>query len=245
MKKRNFSHYILHEDADFIVINKPPCIATLADRVSTDDHLLALAKAYVPKAQACHRLDKDTSGVLIFAKHAEAYKYLNTQFMQRSVTKIYHAVVEGMQEFKNHTVTAPIYANEKGVARIDFQKGKEAITIFDTIEIFPASELTLISCQLITGRMHQARVHAAQYLHAPMVGDIKYGGNPLFLSQLKKNYRLKKGTEELPLIYRTALHAYQVEYKNQQQKTINYTAEYAKDFAALIKQLNKLNQAMY
>ena len=90
----HFKDLILYENEDYVVINKPPFIATLEDRVEKVN-VLALAKDYTLDAQVCHRLDKETSGVLAIAKNPEAYRHLSMQFEHREVTKIYHAVVDG------------------------------------------------------------------------------------------------------------------------------------------------------
>lgn len=106
-KDLKLKNWILFEDGDFIVINKPPFLATLDDRNSRFN-VNRLAKDYWLEAQMCHRLDKDTSGALLIAKHPEAYKHASIQFEKRKVTKVYHAVVEGNHEFKNTIVNAPL-----------------------------------------------------------------------------------------------------------------------------------------
>ncbi len=104
MKPIVFKDLIIHEDEDFIVINKPPYISTLDDR-NDPRNILALAKDYCESAQVCHRLDKETSGCLVIAKNQEAYRHIAMQFEDRSVKKIYHAVVEGIHDFKKTRVT--------------------------------------------------------------------------------------------------------------------------------------------
>ncbi len=88
--KLNLRDLILFEDDDFIVINKPPFIATLEDRVDSVN-ILTLAREAEPDPQVCHRLDKDTSGVLAIARNPEAYRHLSMQFENREVKKTYHA----------------------------------------------------------------------------------------------------------------------------------------------------------
>ena len=97
-KKLKFDDLILFEDDDYVLINKPPFISTLEDR-NTPENLLALAKGKIEDAQVCHRLDKDTSGVLAIAKNPEAYRHLSMQFENRQVSKIYHAVADGLHQF--------------------------------------------------------------------------------------------------------------------------------------------------
>lgn len=239
MKKVVFEDLILYEDPDFIVINKPPAYSTLDDRhPEGKKSMLDLAREYWPDVQMAHRLDRDTSGALAMAKNPEAYRHLSLQFEHRRVNKLYHALVEGTAHFENTLVDKPILPLGHGIVKIDFQKGKEAQTYFDTQEVF--RQHTLVACRPITGRMHQIRIHLA-ILGQPIVGDEQYGGRPLYLSELKKNFNLKKGTEELPLIQRFALHAFRLDFKNMEDKALEIEAPYPKDFRALIRQLEKYN----
>ena len=154
-KKFSIADILISENEDFFLVNKPPFISTLEDRVEKVN-LLALAKEYSGDAQACHRLDKDTSGVLAFAKHPEAYRHLSMQFEHREVTKIYHAVADGIHRFDNQLVGAPILKQDDGIVKLSRQ-GKEAQTWFNTIKSY--RHHTLIECRPITGRMHQIRIH--------------------------------------------------------------------------------------
>ena len=122
--KFRFEDAILYENSDFILINKPPFLSTLEDR-QDPVNILTLARAYEPEAQVCHRLDKDTSGVLAIARHPEAYRHLSMQFENREVTKIYHAVVDGIHNFSDQLVDAPILKQNDGTAKIS-RAGKDA-----------------------------------------------------------------------------------------------------------------------
>ncbi|MEO1052860.1 MAG: RluA family pseudouridine synthase [Bacteroidota bacterium] len=226
--------FIIFEDDNYIVINKPPNIATLEDREQSYN-ILSLAVTYHPDAQVCHRLDKETSGALAIAKHPEAYKSLAVQFEKRQVKKHYHAVVEGVHDFQERVVDLNILKLSGGIVKLD-REGKDAKTVFDTIQAFKG--YTLINCQPITGRMHQIRIHLTN-LNAPIVGDEVYGGSPFYLSKIKPKYKLKKWTEELPLIQRFALHAKQLRFENLDGTEIVADAEYPKDFRVLVKQLEK------
>lgn len=231
-KSYSFKDLILHEDKDYIVINKPPFLSTLEDRV-TEENLLAMARGFEPQAQACHRLDKDTSGALAIARNPEAYRHLSMQFEAREVNKTYHAVADGRHDFQDVVVTARIQKMPDGVAKLG-SKGKDAETWFHTMRVF--SHHTLISCKPVTGRMHQIRVHLAS-LGAPITGDELYGGKPFMVSSVKRNFRVKKGTEEQPLMQRMALHALALEFKGLDGKDIRCEAPYPKDFSALLRQL--------
>ena len=133
MKNLDFTDLILFENTDFLAINKPPGISTLLDR-KEESNLLTTAKNIYPDIQVCHRIDKDTSGVIVFAKNPEAYKHLSLQFQNRQVKKIYHAVVHGNTEYKNQMISVPLIDKNSSQVNWDNKTGKEAITIFSSIE---------------------------------------------------------------------------------------------------------------
>ncbi|QCR23397.1 RluA family pseudouridine synthase [Pontibacter sp. SGAir0037] len=233
MKYPVFKDLIVFESEDYLVVNKPPFLATLEDRTPNTTNLLKLAKQYDPELQACHRLDKDTSGCLVFAKNPEAYRHLSMQFEHREVYKVYHAVAWGIHKFDDQLVSRAILPSAKGVAKLTPQ-GKPAETYFTTLENF--SRHTLIECMPVTGRLHQIRVHLAS-IGAPIVSDELYGGEHLYLSNLKRGFNLKQNTEELPLIKRFALHSHTIGFKQLNDEPVKVEAPYPKDFAVLVKQL--------
>ncbi|MBL7864112.1 MAG: RNA pseudouridine synthase [Cyclobacteriaceae bacterium] len=228
-----FKDLILYEDANYLVINKPPFVSTLEDRVDPDN-LLAMARTVEPDAQAGHRLDKDTSGVLAFARNAEAYRHISMQFEHRTVRKVYHAVVDGNHDFTDVEVTARILKQPDGMVKLS-SKGKDARTTFSTLAVY--SRHSLVECRPVTGRMHQIRIHLAS-LGAPITGDDLYGGKPFFISSVKRHFRIKKETEEQPVMKRMALHAFALEFKGLDDQVIRCQAPYPKDFSALQKQLS-------
>lgn len=231
--KFRFEDAILYENSDFILINKPPFLSTLEDR-QDPVNILTLVRAYEPEAQVCHRLDKDTSGVLAIARHPEAYRHLSMQFENREVTKIYHAVVDGIHNFSDQLVDAPILKQNDGTAKIS-RAGKDAQTYFSTLQAFKAH--TLVECRPVTGRMHQIRVHLAR-LGASITGDSLYGGKPFFVSEVKRGFNLKKLTDEEPLLKRMALHAQTLQFLLLNNENCSIEAPYPKDFQALIRQLS-------
>ncbi len=234
-KEPKLKRWILFEDDDYIVINKPPFLATLDDR-NSKFNVNQLAKEYFAKAQMCHRLDKDTSGVMLISKHAEAYKHAALQFEKRKVSKVYHAMVEGIHEFKNKIINAPLHTSGKGKVVVNQRQGKDSETTFTTLAAY--TKYSLIECKPLTGRTHQIRVHLAE-LNAPIIGDELYGGRPFYLSEIKKKYNLKKNSEEQPLIQRFALHAFKLELEGISGKSYSFEAEYPKDFRVLVQQLEK------
>lgn len=209
-------------------------IATLADRGATIN-MQILAEAYQEGLSACHRLDKETSGCLLYAKDAEAYRKAAIQFEKREINKKYHAFVHGVHSFARKEVDLPIRTLAKGGVVTDLFKGKPALTFFDTIQCYRS--YSLIACQPVSGRMHQIRVHLSK-LEAPIINDELYGGQPLYLSTLKRNYNLKKWEEEKPLIQRFALHAFQLTFNTFDEEKI-VESPYPKDLKALHRQLEK------
>lgn len=235
MKKSRFTFEdsILFEDDHYVLVNKPPFVSTLEDR-HDPVNILRLARQYTSDAQVCHRLDKDTSGVLAIAKDPEAYRHLSIQFEKRQVEKNYHAIVDGIHNFKNQLVDLPILKQDDGVVKISKRDGKPAQTYFTTLKSFKAH--SLIECRPVTGRMHQIRIHLAS-AGASITGDDQYGGKPFLLSEIKRGFNLKKNSEEESFMKRMALHAYALTFQDLDGNTQKVEASYPKDFQALIRQL--------
>lgn len=234
MKQRfDFEASILFQNDDYVLVNKPPFISTLEDR-NDSINILQVARDFLGDAQVCHRLDKDTSGVLAIAKNPEAYRHLSIQLEDREVTKVYHAIVEGIHDFKDVLVDAPILKQNDGTVKIS-RTGKSAQTWFTTLKTL--GNYTLVECRPVTGRMHQIRIHLAARLGASIAGDELYGGKPVFLSKIKRGYNLRKDTEEEPLMRRMALHAFSLEFLDMDGKKVKVEAPYPKDFRVLLKQL--------
>lgn len=231
-QKLDIKDLILFEDQNYFLVNKPPFLSTLADR-NSPVNLLALAREYESDAQVCHRLDKDTSGILAIAKNPDAYRHMSLQFEKRTVNKIYHAIVDGIHNFQDTLVDQPILKLDDGVVRLS-RDGKEAQTYFTSLQTFRMH--TLVECRPVTGRMHQIRIHLTT-LKAPITGDETYGGKPFFLSTVKRKFNLKKDTEEQPLVKRMALHAFALVFKDLAEVEHRIEAPYPKDFHALMRQM--------
>lgn len=239
MKYPNFKDLILFENDDYIVINKPPFVASLDERGGSGEvNILRLAKQYSDDAQVCHRLDKETSGAIIIAKTPEAYRSVAIQFEKRKINKTYHAVVDGQFTFNELFIDLPILNDGNKSVTIDRKEGKRAETIFNTLKNY--RHYTLVECKPITGRMHQIRIHLATQ-RAAIAGDDMYRGKPVYLSSIKKGYRLTKDEEEQPIMKRFALHARHVVFKGLDGQDIVIEAPYPKDFATLIKLLDKFD----
>jgi len=234
MKKRFLDDILLLENEDILVINKSSGISTLDDRKDTTNVLSEVKELY-PQIKNCHRLDKYTSGALIFAKNLETYRSISLQFQNREVKKVYHALVHGHTNFKDFEVNVPLLIKGSGNVHYDTKKGKASITNFKTLRNY--KNFSLVECQPHTGRKHQIRVHL-KYTGHPIVADQTYGGEFIFLSQIKRNYRKSKYSEK-PMIDRMALHALSVEFKLPSGESISVEAPYPKDFSILLSQLEK------
>lgn len=234
MPKLSLQDIILFEDPYYLVVNKPPFLATLEDRAS-NLNLLKMVREQYPDATVGHRLDKETSGVLIIAKNPEAYRWVSMQFENRQVIKIYHAVVDGRHDLQQKTVDVPIEKLSDGTVKYS-AKGKPSLTVFQTLQIF--QKHTLMEARPVTGRMHQIRIHL-KYLKCPISGDLEYGGQPMLLSSIKRGFKTAKNAEEEPFMKRFALHAKKVQFRSIKSDVVEVEAPYPKDFKALLNQLEK------
>lgn len=232
-KSGNFSDWILFENDDIVVVNKPPFVPSVPERGKyTAPSVLELARSEYGDVTLCHRLDRETSGALIVAKTAEAYRHISIQFEKRKVKKIYHAIVEGRIQFDDFEVNLPINSDDLKHVHIDRKFGKQANTFFSTLELF--RHFTLMQCSPVTGRLHQIRVHLASQ-NARIAGDELYGGKFWHLSEIKRKF---KG-EDKPMMQRFALHARQISFALQDETNVTIDAEYANDFDVFLKLLHK------
>src|SRR5690606_37566817 len=166
-----FTDIILFEDDDLIVINKPPLVSSLDDREGATTNILRLAKRYHEDAQICHRLDRETSGVMLIAKNPETYRLVSIEFERRRVAKKHHPISEGVHYIDALMNDLPILNAGNNDANTARERGKSAITCFKSIRHF--RNFTLVECRPITGRMHQIRIHLATQ-RASTVGDELY-----------------------------------------------------------------------
>ena len=236
LKKLKFPDLIVRDLENYSIVNKPPFLASLEDRADAQN-LLSLAKATNQSYQICHRLDKETSGIVIFAKNPDAYRNFAMQLENREVKKVYHAVIHGLHKFQDFEADEPLYTTSNK-SRVDYRGGKASLTLLSTIELF--KKHTFIKCFPVTGRMHQIRAHLAHH-EAPIVQDTQYGGKEVYLSELKRNYNLGKYEEPKPMIERVALHAAEIAFKDLDGTVVEATADYPKDFSVLLKLLRKFN----
>lgn len=235
---------ILHDDDDLVIINKPSNYLSIPDRFDeTKPNILSFLNHKFEKVYTVHRLDKETSGIICFAKNEIAHKHLSQQFQEKTVQKIYCALVDGVlipEEGEINQGIAP-HPAKPGKMMVS-NKGKKSLTLYKVIEQF--RNFALVEANIKTGRTHQIRVHF-EAIGYPLAIDSVYGSREAFkLSEIKlKKFRLGKGQEERPLMFRTSLHAFQLELSHPTtEERLHFEAPLPKDFAAVIKQLQKWNK---
>ena len=235
---------ILYEDDDLVIVNKPSGLLVIPDRFNPDLSSLnkILEKQLAQQIWVVHRLDRDTSGVVCFAKNEVAHKYMSALFQGHEIEKIYTALVIGRVNPPEGKIDKAIAEHPvtKGKMVVN-AKGKPSLTSYKVIEHWNLH--SLVELQLHTGRTHQIRVHM-QSIGNPVVCDELYGdGNPFFLSSIKKKYRLSDKEEiERPLLNRLALHASKLRFIKTDETEVVAIAPLPKDISACINQLNKWNK---
>jgi tRNA pseudouridine32 synthase/23S rRNA pseudouridine746 synthase len=168
---------ILYEDNDILAVNKPEGLVAVPERRRLDQSLFEMLCAErAEKLYIVHRIDRETSGVIVFARNAETHRRLNRQFETRSVEKVYLALVHGVIADDSGEIDKPLRQFGSGRVAVDPQRGKESLTEFRVVQRLPA--FTLVEARPHTGRRHQIRVHLYSIGH-PIVGDPLYGEKAL------------------------------------------------------------------
>ncbi len=229
---------ILLENDFFIAINKPSGLLSVPDRKQSEPSLKDILLRKYGEIFTVHRLDKDTSGVIVFAKSEEVHKQLSLLFENRAIQKFYLGLVNGIVPKASGQIDVPIMEHPaKNGSMVTYAKGKPSFTEYTVLENYGL--YTWVKFQIHTGRTHQIRVHA-KYLGNTIVCDSMYGdGKPLLISQLKKRYNLSKKEEnEKPIVSRLALHAHQLSFMYNEE-LIELEAPLPKDLRAALQQLSK------
>ncbi len=216
---------VLYEDGDVIVIDKPRGVAahatpgwtgpTVTGGLAAAGHTIATSGA-AERQGIVHRLDANTTGVMVVAKSERAYSALKQAFRERTVDKRYHALVQGHPDPLRGTVDAPIGRHPSGDGRFAVvSDGRPSVTHYDTLEAFRAA--SLVSVHLETGRTHQIRVHMSALRH-PCVGDLLYGADPVLAAHLG--------------LTRQWLHAVSLTFAHPgDDREVTFTSEYPPDLA--------------
>jgi len=233
------SDYTIFDTPDLIALNKPSGLLSIPDREGKDISLKKLLLEKYGSIFTVHRLDKDTSGLIVFAKNETTHKHLSQQFEARQTEKIYLGLVIGSLAEKKGSIDAPIseHPAKKGLMTV-YRKGKESLTDYEVLEDFKI--FSWVQFQIHTGRTHQIRVHAKHIGH-PVVCDEVYGdGKPILLSTLKHKFKLSKNElEERPILNRLALHASSLQFLSINGEKMKLEAPLPKDLRALLQQLRK------
>lgn len=233
---------VIFEDEILIAINKPSGLLSIPDREGKETSLKQILQNKYGEIFTVHRLDKATSGVIVFAKNENIHKQLSQLFENRDTKKIYYGLVNGQISPAQGKIEAPIMLHPSGNNKMVVSaKGKPSLTEYTVLESF--KRFSWVQFQIKTGRTHQIRVHA-QYIANSIVCDDVYGdGKPVYLSSLKHKYNLSKKEEvERPIFSRLALHATSLKF-TLNNKEYFFEAPLPKDLKAFLQQLRKINTA--
>ena len=234
---------LLHEDPHLLVVNKPADVLTVPDRHDPDlPNLRYLLVERYGSVLPVHRLDRPTTGLLVFARTPGAHRSLSMQFEGRQVEKVYLALVDGIPQPEEATIDEPIAPHPGKVGRmmVTHRGGKFARTDYKVMKRL--GKFSLVGVQIFTGRTHQIRVHLA-YIGHPLLVDPFYGKRTEFMLSEIKGRRYNKGKHEVerPLLARVPLHASRLGFTHPESgEWMAFNTEPPKDMRAMIKQLGKL-----
>jgi 23S rRNA pseudouridine955/2504/2580 synthase/23S rRNA pseudouridine1911/1915/1917 synthase len=230
---------IIFETNDWIVLNKPPGLLSIPDREGKDISLKQILQEKYGQIFTVHRLDRNTSGIIIFAKNEGTHKFLSQAFEDRLVQKVYVGIVSGVLSEKKQTIDQPIAesSTKRGVMIIH-KRGKSSVTDYEVLEEF--GKYSFVKFLIHTGRTHQIRVHM-QYVGHPLICDELYGDpSPILISTIKRKFKLSKNElEEQPIMNRLALHAAELHFTDTNGTIHTLKAEMPKDMRALLQQSRK------
>lgn len=238
---------LLYEDAEVLVVDKPAGVPVVQERIRSRETVLDLLPERLnvhpvtgERPKVVHRLDKHTSGVLLIGRSRAAKQALCRAFLERTVEKDYIAWVRGVVREREGTIDLAIGKDHKHALRmvIDEKHGKPSLTHFRVEQTFDG--YTRLRVFPVTGRTHQIRVHLAA-LGFPILGDPLYGGTAqVLLSDLKLDYRPKKGVTEKPVLDRPALHCATITFVSPAtSKPVAISAPLPADLLLLDKQLTR------
>jgi len=237
---------ILFQDENLVAINKPAGLASIPGRGESTSVLEQLAAQLRlphtgtddPRVRVVHRLDKDTTGVLLFAKNLSTQRHLSHQFQNNAIKKEYLALVTGRPATANGTIDARLAPHPTRDRMHISKHGRPALTEWQVEQSFRHHALLRVFPQ--TGKTHQIRVHLAS-IGLPLTVDPLY--NPtspaFFLSSFKRDYRPNRGQDERPLIGRLTLHAQKLTFVHPNGQPMTIEAPLPKDFRAAINQLHR------
>ncbi len=234
---------IIYEDDQLVIVSKPSGVLSIPDRHDpSKPNMQDMLMRKYGKIFTVHRIDRETSGIICFAKTAEAHALLSAMFQQREVEKTYLAIVSGNVQPDDGNIEAalapdPLHSGQMKIS----PSGKKSHTTYKVIERF--KNCCLVEAGILTGRMHQIRVHF-KYIGHPCLVDKLYGTNEaIYIRDIKlKNLKVGKDldAEERPLVARTTLHAFRLKFIHPTTgKDMIFEAPLPKDMKALLNQLRK------
>lgn len=231
---------IIFEDEFLIALNKPSGLLSIPDREGKEISLKTMLQERRGGIFTVHRLDKGTSGVIVFAKDENSHKQLSQLFENRDTEKIYYGLVNGNILPAEGKIETPVMKHPSGNNKMCInKKGKPAFTEYKVLENF--KRFSWVKFDIHTGRTHQVRVHAQHIGNSIVCDDIYGDGKPVYLSSLKHKYNLSKKEEaERPVFSRLALHATSLKF-TLNNKEYFFEASLPKDLKALLQQLRKIN----
>ena len=229
---------IIFENKQFVAIHKPSGLLSIPDRMGKELSLKDILKEKYGNIYTVHRLDKDTSGVIVFAKNENTHRTLSQMFETRDVNKIYHGLVYGIPVPNSGTIDVPIFPHPgKNGLMVTGNKGKPAITDYALVDAF--GKYAWMQFRIHTGRTHQIRLHMKHIGHSIVCDELYGNPAPLLLSSIKRNFKLARGAEEeKPLLQRLALHATGLSFE-WEHKLLFLEAPFPKDLRAVVRQLQK------
>ena len=235
----NLADLIIFQDDHLIALNKPSGLLSIPDREGKEISLKSLLQDKYENIFTVHRLDKDTSGLIVFAKNEQTHRHLSIQFEERQTEKIYVGLVIGSPANQKGSIDLPIAENmvTRGTMIIN-HRGKQSLTDYEVLQNF--GSYAWMQFRIHTGRTHQIRVHMKD-MGQPIVCDELYGdGKPLLLSSLKSKFKLSKSElEERPILNRLALHAFRLSFTKPNGEKLELQADLHKDLKATLQQLSK------
>ncbi len=233
--------WIIQETDNWIAINKPSGMLSIPDRLGKEASIKTLLQQLYANIFVVHRIDKDTSGLIVFAKNEATHKHLSLQFEHRETYKEYVALVKGKPMQQEGTIKNFLQEHPaKNGTYITARTGKEAISHYTTLTNFKT--YTYLQFIIDTGRTHQIRIHCKE-LGCPIVADKFYGDEKgIYISEIKKKFNLSKNElEEKPILGRLALHAHKLQFTDVDGTAQSIIATIPKDMQACLQQLNKHN----
>ena len=234
---------ILHLDSEIVVIDKPAHVLSVPERQPEPcaiDLLRARPELHDnPAVRVVHRLDREASGVLVYARTLAAQRHLVSQFAQRQVTKVYYALVTGYVAEDGEVDLKLAFDRRRQRVEASALRGRPALTRYHIVQRLAGN--TLLECHPVTGRLHQIRAHLAAIGH-PLAVDSLYGnGQGLLLSSYKADYRPSGRRPERPLIARLTLHAGRITFVHPATgMPLTLEAPWPKDLRAAVAQLARL-----